>query len=67
MTYEDFVLGRAGATENTAVAMEIAQKENSFSVRRHSVVEWGDDRIAEETSTLDGKENNQLAYSTLIR
>lgn len=41
---------------NQAYKMEITQKENSLGVRRHFIVEWADDRIAEETLTLDGKE-----------
>jgi mannan endo-1,4-beta-mannosidase len=43
-------------TGNLPYKMAITHKENSLSVRRHFVVEWGDDRIAEETSSLDGKE-----------
>jgi hypothetical protein len=36
--------------------MGITQKENTLTVRRHFIVEWGDDRIAEEAMTLDGQE-----------
>jgi hypothetical protein len=36
--------------------MVITQNGNSLSIRRHFVVEWGDDRIMEETVSLDGKE-----------
>jgi hypothetical protein len=55
LSEEKSVLDNLGAG-NLPYKMEIAQKEYALSVRRHFVVEWGDDRIAEQALTLDGKE-----------
>ena len=52
---EKSVLDNFG-TGNLPYKMEITQEENSLRVRRHFVVEWGDDRITDEVSPLDGKE-----------
>jgi len=41
-----------------AVKMLITHNELNLSIQRFFVVEWGDDRIMEETYTLDGQEVN---------
>jgi mannan endo-1,4-beta-mannosidase len=46
---DDFGLG------SQPYKLQITQKDAGLVVRRHLIVEWGDDRVAEETATLDGK------------
>jgi hypothetical protein len=60
---EQCVLDNLG-TGNLPYKMEITQKENSLGIRRHFIVEWGDDRITEETPTLDGKEFKSVLFDS---
>ena len=40
----------------------VEQIANKLSVKSFSVVEWADDEIADQTLTLDGKDNNSVGF-----
>lgn len=52
----------AGGGSFPPYKLDISQKDNKLSVMSASLVEWDDDQITEETLTLDGKDNNSVAF-----
>lgn len=40
---------------NIPYKMAVSQRDNDFRIKRSFIVEWGDDRVTEDTLTLDGK------------
>jgi len=42
--------------------MVILQKDNKFNIKSYSVSEWSDDEIIDQSLTLDGKDNNSVAF-----
>jgi hypothetical protein len=46
----------------TPYKLIIDQGENKLTVKSYSVVEWADDEIAEQSLTLDGKDNKSTGF-----
>jgi mannan endo-1,4-beta-mannosidase len=57
-TLDDFGAG------NMPYKLAITQKENALIISKSLIVEWGDDRITQDTLTLDGKESRSVFWNS---
>jgi hypothetical protein len=60
---EESILGDSGVG-NIPYRLKITQKGNDLTIQRTFIVEWGDDRVAEENLTLDGKESKSEFWNS---
>ena len=52
---------------NAPYKLELVQKENSLKIKAVSKSEWSDDETAEQTLTLDGKDNQSVSFMNAPR
>jgi len=56
-------IGKTG-TGNVAYKMEVEQDDDLLTVKKYSIVEWGDDRTTNETILLDGSEMKSVFFNS---